>query len=731
MNIINRRNLLLLGAALSVAPLNSRALAYNYMNKFKGKKMPKPPITKKVPVSITQLGRTRTDNYGWLRDQNWQDVLNNPSKLSPEIKEHLIAESNYTKEVFLEPTKELQNELVKEMRGRIKEDDATPPAKNGNYAYYRKYTEGGQFPIIMRQTLENNKVISEQVLLDGDIEAKGLPFWKLINWQVNLPQDLMAYAIDFEGARNADIYFKDLKSGKKLDYKIEHTTGEIIFANDNKCCFYVKNDENVRPIKVMRHIIGTDPKEDVLIYEETDHAYFLGIDKSSSEDYLFLVSSASDNCEVRFIPLNSPYDAPILFSPRQSGFEYYPDHKDKYFYIRTNKDGAIDYKIMRTKIDKINKEEWVDFIPYNQGTLIEGFSLYKNYMVISQMSDALPRLMVYDFKKDTMEAIALNEEAYDLDFIGGFEFDTNITRFGYSSPTTPYETYDYNMETKERILLKTQIIPSGHNKNDYVVKRINAISPDGALIPVTILYKKTTPINGTAPLYLYGYGSYGISMPDGFNTNILNLVNRGFVYAIAHIRGGMERGYQWYLDGKLQKKKNTFNDFILCAQTLINQHYTAKGRIIAEGRSAGGLLMGAVANQAPDLFAGFIAGVAFVDMINTISDETLPLTPPEWTEWGNPLKNPQDYDYMASYSPYDNVKAQNYPPIFAQTALSDSQVTYWEPAKWIAKLREYSPNSGPFLLDVNMEAGHGGAPGRFDRLKEVAMSQAFALWCLG
>ena len=730
---MNRRNILKNSALLTMALSTN---AFFFINHSKAQNMtpkPVPPIARKTPKTITQLGRTRHDDYGWLRDEKWQDVLNDPSKLSKDIREHLVAENTYTAAMLLDPTKDLRETLVKEMRGRIKEDDSTPPSPDGNFAYFRKFREGGQFPIIVRTPIDSaTKAVNgpEQIIIDGDKEAKGKPYWRLIDWNHNKAQDFIAYAIDYEGARNTDIRFRIASNGQDLPYKITDATGELVWAKDNRTCFYVKNDENVRPTKVMRHIVGSDPKTDVLVYEEKDPAYFLGIGESSSGEYVFLVSSASDNSECRFIPLSAPTSAPKLIAKRLKDFEYSPDHHGEYFYFKTNKDGAKDYKIMRTKTTEPQKSKWVDYVPHNLGTLINGFGLYKDYMVREEMFDALPRIVVRELASGNEHSISFPEEAYDIDLIGGFEFDTQIMRFGYSSPTTPYETYDYDMGTKSRKLLKRQEIPSGHNPNDYVVKRIIADSTDGAKVPVSVLYKKGTPTDGSAPLYLYGYGSYGIIIPDNFSANIFNLVDRGFICAVAHMRGGMERGYGWYLDGKMRKKQNTFTDFIRAAETLIEKNYVKKGNIVAEGRSAGGLLMGVVVNQRPDLFAGVIAGVAFVDVMNTISDATLPLTPPEWTEWGNPIKDAGDYDTMVAYSPYENVATRAYPPIYAQTALSDSQVTYWEPAKWIAKLRGTSPDAGPFLLDVNMEAGHGGAPGRFDRLKEVARSQAFALWCI-
>ncbi len=722
--IMNRRELIYSIGALSLA-MNTKTAFAN-----EGIKM-NAPIAKKIPITIKQLGRTRTDDYAWMRDENWRDVLNDPSKLNTEIRSYLVEENNYTKSVLLDKTTELRETLFKEMRARIKEDDSSPPSPDGEYSYYRRFREGGQYPVIARKKINpvTKEFISpEQILIDGDKEAKPHKFWKLVDYTHNKSQDFISYSVDYEGARNCDIYFRIVSNSQNLSEKLENTTGDIVWAKDNRTVFYVKNDAEVRPVKVMRHIIGTDPKSDVLVYQEKDPAYFVGLSESSSGEYVFIVSEASDHTECRYLPLETPTAKPVLFSKRKAGFEYLPDHHGDYFYFKTNKDKATDYKIMRTSVQKPSPKDWEDYIPYSDGTLVDNFILYKDYMARIEMFDALPRITIHELASKSEHVISFNEEAFDLDLIGGFEFDTNIVRFGYSSPSTPYESYDYNMQTKERVLVKRQEIPSGHKKEDYIVKRVQVPS-GGVNVPLTLLYKNDTPIDGTAPVYLYGYGSYGITMPDSFGANILNLVNRGFICAVAHIRGGMERGYNWYQSGKMRKKQNTFTDFINCGKFLIDNNYTKKGNIYAEGRSAGGLLMGVVVNQAPELFGGIVAGVAFVDMMNTISDDTLPLTPPEWTEWGNPIKDVGDYDTMAAYSPYDNVETRAYPPIFAQTALSDSQVTYWEPAKWIAKLRATSPNAGPFLLNVNMEAGHGGASGRFDRLKEIADAQAFVLWC--
>lgn len=695
---------------------------------------PQGPIARKVAKSITQHGMTRTDNYDWLRDANWQAVIDDPTKIDPGIKAHIVAENAYTKEVLLDPTAKLRETLFEELKAKIKQDDSTVPAKDGAFAYATRFRTGGQYPIVYRKAVDpatGEPTGRETILIDGDKESKGEKFWRLQDWEQNPSHDIIAYFVDYEGGNKATLRFRAAANGSDLPYKIEGTSAGLVWAKDGRTCFYTLLDENFRTEKVMRHVVGEDPKTDVMIYRETDPSFQMGIGKSASGDYLFIYRSESESSDFRYLALNTPNGKPARFTPYRKKVEYWPDHHGDHFFIRTNADKALDFKIVKAPIAKPAATNWVDVIPHEAGRFIKDMSLFKGHMVREEMVDALPRLMVRDMADGAEHAISFPEEAYDIGVLRGFEWDTKTLRHTYNSPSTPTQTWDYDMVSKARVLRKTQEIPSGHNMDDYVVRRVVAEAKDGARVPLTILHKKSTPIDGTAPCLLYGYGSYGISMPANFSTARLPLVDRGVVYCIAHIRGGQERGYQWYLDGKLMNKQNTFSDFARAAEALVEQKFAAPGKIVCEGRSAGGLLVGAVANQRPELFAGIIGGVAFVDVINTISDGTLPLTPPEWTEWGNPITDKAAFDYMMTYSPYDQVATKAYPPILAQTALSDSQVTYWEPTKWIAKLRETSPDAGPFLLHVNLDAGHGGASGRFDRLKEVAESHAFALWCFG
>jgi oligopeptidase B len=690
------------------------------------------PIADKRAVTLSQLGRTRTDDYAWLRAKDWQKVIDDPASLVGEIRTHLEAENAYTKTVLLEPTKALQERIFEELKGRVKQDDSSVPAPDGKFEYFTRFREGGQYPVVARRPIDPvTKAATgpEQILIDGDRESKGQKFWRLQNWEQNPQADVLAYMVDYQGGNSTTMRFRVMANGSDLPYSIEKSGADLVWAPDGRTCWYTQLDDNFRAAKVIRHTLG-DPSNDVVIFEEKNPAFQMGIGKSASGAYLFIGRSESESSEILFVPMATPTVRPRSIMRRRAGLEYSAEHHGNHFYIRTNAGGARDFKIVRAPVSSPGIANWTDVVPHEAGRFIDSMSMYKGHMVYGMMVDALPKLRVRDMASGDEHDISFPEEAYDIDVARGFEWDTTTLRHTYNSPSTPTETWDYDMGTKARVMRKRQEIPSGHNKDDYVVRRITAVASDGAKIPVTLLAKKSTPLDGTAPCLLYGYGSYGISMPASFSIGRLPLVDRGLVYAIAHIRGGQERGYQWYLDGKLQNKKNTFTDFIRAADALVEQKIVAPGRIVIEGRSAGGLLVGAVMNMAPEKFAGVIGGVAFVDVINTISDGELPLTPPEWTEWGNPITDVKAYDYMMSYSPYDNVGAKTYPPLLAQTALSDSQVTYWEPAKWVARLRATAPDFGPYLLHVNMDAGHAGAAGRFDRLKETAESHAFALWCL-
>ena len=620
---------------------------------------PSAPLARRIPKIIKQVGRERTDDYAWLKDENWQKVLKDPGLLRQDIREYLEAENAYTEAHFSGPAKKLQETLFREMKGRIKEDDSTVPLPDGSYAYYRRYRKGGQYPILGRKKwdAEQRQVTgTEDILFDGDKESEGRDYFSLGGIDHSPDHRYLAYAVDKKGSEYYDLRIRDLKTGKDLPDHIKNNSGDFVWAGDSKTLFWVWRNENGRTEKVYAHHLGETQEKDRLIYEESDPGFFVSLGKTSSGHFLTIQANDHTTSEIRLIPANKPETAPVLVSPRETGLEYSLEDIGDRFYILTNADGAQDFKIMTAPLDKPSRKEWRDFTPHRPGTLVLGLDAYDGRLIRFERENALPRLVIHDLTTDKEDSIDFEEEAYNLGLKGHYEFKTPFMRFSYASPTTPDQVFEYNMATQERRLLKTRDVPSGHIPSDYITQRLFLPARDGAEIPVTLLYHKDTPLDGSAPVLLYGYGSYGVTIPAYFSTSRLSLVDRGFIYAIAHIRGGMAKGYGWYTDGKLKKKQNTFGDFISAGHGLVEKGYTQKGRLIAMGGSAGGLLVGAVVNQAPDLFAGAIAAVPFVDTLNTMSDESLPLTPPEWPEWGNPLKSAEDYDTIKAYSPYDNVK---------------------------------------------------------------------------
>ncbi len=691
------------------------------------KDLPDHPRPTKKPVTDTRHGITRTDDYAWMRAAQWQELFHDTSILEPEIREHLEAENAYMKAAMAD-TEALQKTLFAEMKGRIKEDDSSVPEKDGPYAYGSLYVTGGEHPHFFRTPRDGGE---RQIILDGDREAAGKAYFRIGGMDHSSDHRLCLWSVDDKGSEYFTIRIRDVDSGTDLDDRVENSDGGGVFAPDGKSYFYAMMDENHRPSKLYHHIIGTPQSQDRLVYEEKDPAFFMGVSGSSLDDFIYIGSNDHQTSEVRLIPTTNLSAEPFMVAPRQAGVEYSLTEGGDIFYILTNDGGAKDFKIMAAPTGAPGKDNWVEVVPHEPGRLILSHDAYKRHLVWLERRDSLPRIMIRDRATGEEHAIAFDEEAYSLGLQGAAEYDTDVIRFSYSSMTTPSQLFDYNMATRERTLLKTQEVPSGHNPEDYVTRRIFAPAKDGALVPVTLLYRRDTSLDGTAPCLLYGYGAYGITIPASFDTDALSLVDRGFIYAIAHIRGGKDKGYAWYEDGKMGKKMNSFTDFIAAADYLVAEKFTAYGRIVAEGGSAGGLLMGAVANLAPEKFGGFIAAVPFVDALTTILDDTLPLTPPEWTEWGNPIESAEQYGWMAAYSPYDNVGAKPYPPILALAGLTDPRVTYWEPAKWVAKLRDHTTGNAPILLKTNMDAGHGGASGRFQRLEETALEQAFALKVMG
>ena len=689
---------------------------------------PKPPIAARKPVTATLHGIARSDDYAWLKDADWQRVMREPATLDPDIRAYLEAENAHT-DAFLAPHEALREVLVAEMRGRMKEDDSSVPAPDGDWAYYRRYVEGGEHPLYCRVPRDDRA--AEVLLLDGNREAEGQPYFKIGDCEHSHDHRRLAYTLDLNGSERYRLFVRDIGSGEVIDGPIEDAHGAVIWAADGETVFYTVIDENQRPYQVRRHRIGSAPGEDPVVYEESDPGFFVDLGESESRRFVMISAHDHTTSEVHLIEAAAPESEPRLVAARERGIEYDVALRGDRLFILTNAGGATDFKIMTAPLEAPERPAWRDWLPHEAGTYVRAQLLFAGHHVRLERVGGLPRIVVTDLATGDAHTVAFEEEAYDLSLLPGYEFETQTLRFVYSSMTTPAQTFDYDMRTRTRTLRKTQEVPSGHAPADYVTRRMTALSHDGAEVPVSLLYRRTTPLDGSAPLLLYGYGAYGHAIPAAFSTNRLSLVDRGFVYAIAHIRGGSDCGYGWYLDGKLAKKTNTFADFIAAAEHLIAEGYTGKARIAAHGGSAGGMLMGAVANLRPDLFASIVAEVPFVDVLNTMCDRDLPLTPPEWPEWGNPIEDADAYRTIAAYAPYENVTAKAYPAIFVTAGLTDPRVTYWEPAKWVARLRRLKTDDNPLLLHTNMEAGHGGASGRFRRLVEVAMAYAFVLAVAG
>lgn len=685
------------------------------------------PSAEKRPVTSTHFGVTRTDDYAWLRADNWQQVMREPAALAPDIRAYLDAENAWT-DAAMADVAGLKDALVAEMRGRIKEDDSSVPSPDGPYAYGIRFAHGAEHPMLIRTGRDG---ANEAVLLDANAMAEGKAYFHLGGSAHSPDHQLLAYATDEMGSEYFEIRIRDLVTGEDLPDRIAGTSGAPVWAADSRTLLYVWLDANHRPAKVYRHTVGADPSEDVVVFEDMNPAYFLGVGKTQSDAFIVIDSHDHETSEVHVVPADDPAATPRLIAPRRPAEKYEVDEAGGLFYILTNAGDAEDFKIVTAPVATPGREHWRDLVPHEYGRLILSHTSYKHWLTRLEREGGLPRIVIRSLATGEEHRIAFDEEAYSLGMLGGYEFDTDMLRFTYSSMTTPARVYDYDMATRERVLRKEDEVPSGHNPADYVTRRLFATAGDGALVPVSLLYRKETPLDGSAPLLLYGYGAYGITIPAAFSTNRLSLVDRGFVYAIAHIRGGKDKGFHWYSDGRREKKVNTFTDFVAVGRFLATEHYTSEGRIVGWGGSAGGLLIGAVANLAPELFAGLIAEVPFVDVLDTMLDDSLPLTPPEWPEWGNPIVSESDFRTILAYSPYDNVAAQPYPAILAMAGLTDPRVTYWEPAKWVAKLRAHATANPLILLKTNMDAGHGGAAGRFDRLQETAFATAFALKVAG
>ncbi|WP_019955571.1 S9 family peptidase [Yoonia vestfoldensis] len=688
------------------------------------KHLPDAPLADKRPTTTEAHGVTLHDDFGWLRADNWQEAMRDPAKLPADIAGYLRAENAYY-DAAMADTADLQATLIAEMRGRIKEDDTSVPRKNGAYAYVMRYSEGAEHPVYIRTARDGG---DEVVLLDVNVEAAVHDYFDLGAVASSPDHGLLAWQADTTGSEFFTLRLRDTATGQDSATLIADV-GSVAWA-DERTLFYVRVDAQHRPNKVFRHTIGSVPADDVLVYEEKDPRYFVGVSRLRSGAYVQIATGMNDESEVWVIPTATPDAAPQLIEARTEGLEYEIDHQGDHFVILTNADGAVDFKIVTAPVATPQRAHWVHLVPYRAGRMVIGLAAYRDWLIWVERENALPRIC-YQGPSGAVQSIAFDEEAYALGADPSAEYETDMFRFTYSSPTTPSQVFDFDLATGARVLMKQTELPSGHDPADYVTRRIMARSHDGALVPVTILHHATTKLAGTAPCLLYGYGSYGASMPAGFSANRLSLVDRGFVYAIAHVRGGEEKGRAWYEDAKFGRKVNTFHDFIGTAEALIAEGYTGKGRIVAQGGSAGGLLVGAVANMRPDLWVGIIADVPFVDVLTTILDDTLPLTPGEWSQWGNPIESKTAFDDIRAYSPYDNVTAQNYPAMLVTAGVSDPRVTYWEPAKWVAKLRITKTDDNILLLKTNMSSGHFGKTGRFAALEDAARSYAFAIKAVG
>jgi oligopeptidase B len=671
---------------------------------------PVPPVAPVMEHREVRHGATVIDNYFWLRE-----------KSNPEVKKYLEAENAYTAEMT-EGLRPFVDTLYKEMLGRIKQTDLSVPVRHSGYSYYSRTEEGKQYSIRCRRSVLRDS--SEEVLLDPNELAKGHKFVGVGDFQVSDDQNLLAYTTDYTGYRQYGLHVKDLRSGKTLADTLERVTS-VEWAADNKTLFVTTEDAvTKRSDKLWRHVLGSGVFEP--LYEEKDGLYDIGLHKTRDKKYLLLEISSKDTTEFRYVRADRPRDAFAVFLAREKGHRYYVDHREGLFYIRTNK-GAANFQVVTTPEEDPRPENWKVFVPHREDVLLEHLDLFREFAAVSEKSQALTRIRVYRFGKGEWASIPFPEPIYSV-FAGGTpDYESKTYRYNYQSFVTPSSVYDYDIETGQPTLLKQEEVLGGYDSSRYVSERLWATARDGVKVPISIVYRKGFERNGRGPLYLYGYGSYGIAMPVTFSSSRLSLLDRGVAYAIAHIRGGNEMGEKWREDGMLMKKKNTFQDFIDCAEYLIGEKWTRKERLVIEGGSAGGLLMGAVVNMRPDLFHAVHLAVPFVDMMNTMMDASLPLTVGEYLEWGNPNEK-SAYDYMKTYSPYDNLEKRAYPAMLVTSSLNDSQVPYWEPAKYVARLRTLKTDRNPLLLRMKMEpAGHGGASGRYDRLKDTAFEYAWML----
>lgn len=674
------------------------------------------PEVKKIPKELTIHGQTRIDNYFWLNERE-----------NPEVIKYLKDENAYTKSV-MQPTEELQARLFEEMKSRIKETDESVPYEKNGYFYYTRYEEGKEYPIYCRK--KGSLDSQEEIMLDVNQMAEGFDYFQIGGLSVSPDNRFLAYGVDTVSRRKYTVYIKNMETGEMLSEAIANTGGGATWANDNKTLFYeLKDDQTLREYKIFRHELGADSKKDKEVYYEKDETFNTFVYKSKSDKFIIIGSSSTMSDEYRVLDADNPSGEFKVIQPRERGLEYSISHFGDYFYIRTNLN-ATNFKLVKTPVKKTTKENWIDVIPHRDLVYLENIEIFRKYLVVEERIDGLTKMRIINWKDNSEHSLDFGEETYMAYISTNPNFDSEYLRYGYTSLTTPSSTIDYNMTTHEKIVKKEQEVIGDFDKNNYEAKRIFATADDGTRIPMSIVYRKGIKLDGSNPTLIYGYGSYGATMDPYFSTVRLSLLDRGFVYALAHIRGGQYMGRQWYEDGKLLKKMNTFTDFNSCAEFLIDQGYTSNQKLFAMGGSAGGLLMGAIINLKPELYKGVIAQVPFVDVVTTMLDESIPLTTGEFDEWGNP-KDSVYYEYMLSYSPYDQVKAQDYPAMLVTTGLYDSQVQYWEPAKWVAKLRDMKTDDHVLLLYTDMETGHGGASGRFEALKEYALEYAFIFQQLG
>ncbi len=675
-----------------------------------------PPVAKVAPHELKAHGDTRVDNYFWLKDRD-----------NPDVVAYLTAENDYL-DAVMKHTEAFQETLFEEIKGRIKKDDSSVPYFLEGYYYYSRYEEGKEYAIYCRK--KGSLDSPEEIMVDANELAKGHDFFSIAGLRVSTNRNILAYGTDTVGRRFYTLRFKNLVTGEMYEDVIPDVTGNLAWANDDKTLFYTKQDpETLRSYQVYRHVLGTEPSSDVLVFEEKDETFSCYLDKTKSKKYIMIASFQTLSSEYRYVDAERPEGEFAVLLPREKEHEYSVDHYKDKFYIRTNWD-AKNFRLMETPVTATSKENWKEVLPHRADVLVNGFELFNEYLVVNERKEGLNHLRIIPWGGGKEHYVEFEEPAYLAYVSTNMEFDTPVLRYGYTSLTTPNSIYDYNMSTKEKKLLKREEVVGGYEPADYRTDRLWVTARDGTKVPVSIVYPKSMKKDGSSPLLLYAYGSYGYSMDATFSSAQLSLLERGFSYAIAHVRGGQEMGRAWYEDGKLFKKKNTFTDFIDCGKFLVAEGYTSPDRLFAMGGSAGGLLMGAVVNMAPELFNGVVAAVPFVDVVTTMLDSDIPLTTGEYDEWGDPNKKDY-YDYMLSYSPYDNVEAKKYPHMVVTAGLHDSQVQYWEPAKWVAKLRAMKTDDNRLVLKTNMEAGHGGPSGRFRRHRETALAYAFMLDLVG